>query len=60
MKLEMPEGADLRSTLNVTEQVEEEDSVGAVGDKLKLIGSDSSGLFVLDQELGNRLPPSAE
>ncbi len=43
----------------VSEQVEEEDSVGAVVDKLKLIGSDTSGLFVLDQELGNRLPPSA-
>ena len=44
----------------ISEQVEEEDNVGTVVDKLKLIGSDSSGLFVLDQELGKRLPPTVE
>lgn len=44
----------------VSEQVEEEDNVGAVVDKLKLIGSDTSGLFVLDQELGKRLPPTVQ
>ena len=44
----------------VAEQVEEEDSVGSVVDKLKLIGSDTSALFVLDQEMATRLPPTAE
>jgi ferritin len=44
----------------VSEQVEEEDSVGSVLDKFKLIGDDKSGLFVLDQELGARVftPPA--
>ncbi len=42
----------------IAEQVEEEANVGAVVDKLKLIGSDTSGLFVLDQELAKRLPPT--
>lgn len=44
----------------VSEQVEEEDTVGTVLDKFKLIGGDKSGLFVLDQELGNRVftPPA--
>jgi len=39
----------------VSEQVEEEDNVGAVLDKLKLIGKDSSGLFTLDQEMAQRI-----
>ena len=39
----------------VSEQVEEEDNVGAVLDKLKLIGKETSGLFTLDQEMGQRL-----
>ncbi len=38
----------------VTEQVEEEASVGEIVDKLRLIGNDSSGLFFLDAELGKR------
>lgn len=38
----------------VTEQVEEEASVGDVVDKLRLIKNDSSGLFLLDAELGKR------
>lgn len=44
----------------VSEQVEEEDTVGSVLDKFKLIGDDKSGLFVLDQELGSRVftPPA--
>ncbi|MBU0483956.1 MAG: ferritin [Proteobacteria bacterium] len=43
----------------VSEQVEEEATVGDVLNKLKLIGGDASGLFVLDQELGQRIftPP---
>ena len=39
----------------ISEQVEEESGVGAILDKLKLIGKDSSGLFALDQELGQRV-----
>jgi ferritin len=39
----------------VTEQVEEEDSVGEVVNKLKLIGKDGSGLYMLDRELGSRV-----
>jgi len=44
----------------VSEQVEEEDTVGTVLDKFKLIGGDTSGLFVLDQELASRVftPPA--
>ncbi len=38
----------------VAEQVEEEASAGAVVDKLKLIGTDSTGLFALDLEMGKR------
>jgi ferritin len=46
----------------ISEQVEEESGVGAILDKLKLIGKDSSGLFALDQELGLRIftPPPAK
>ena len=39
----------------VAEQVEEEASVGEIVDKLKLIKSDTSGLFMLDGELGKRV-----
>ena len=39
----------------VSEQVEEEATVGEVVDKLKLIKNDSSGLFLLDAELGKRV-----
>ena len=43
----------------VAEQVEEEASVGEIVDKLKLIKNDTSGLFMLDSELGKRVftPP---
>jgi ferritin len=43
----------------VSEQVEEEASAGEVLQKLKLIGKDTTGLFTLDQELGQRIftPP---
>ena len=48
----------------VSEQVEEEASVDEVVQKLKLIGKDGSGLFMIDQELAQRaftMPaPSAE
>jgi len=46
----------------IDEQVEEEASVGAVVDKLKMIGQDGNGLFVLDRELGQRVftPPVKE
>jgi ferritin len=39
----------------VSEQVEEEDTAGGLVDKLKLIGNDANGLFMLDTELGNRV-----
>ena len=38
----------------VSEQVEEEDTAGSMVDKLKLIGKDANGLFMLDTELGQR------
>jgi ferritin len=38
----------------VSEQVEEEDTAGSLVDKLKLIGKDANGLFMLDTELGQR------
>ncbi len=46
----------------VSEQVEEEASVDEVVQKLKLIGGDGGGLFMIDQELGQRVfaPPAAE
>ncbi|MCB2183502.1 MAG: ferritin [Desulfobulbaceae bacterium] len=44
----------------VSEQVEEEASVGGVLDKFRLIGDDKGGLFAMDQELGQRVftPPA--
>ncbi len=41
----------------VSEQVEEEASVDAVLQKLKMIGSQGQGLFMMDRELGSRVPP---
>jgi len=38
----------------VTEQVEEEASVNAVLQKLKLLGENSGGMFMIDQELSTR------
>ncbi len=52
----------LQTLLNwfVDEQVEEEDSVRAVIDTLRLIGDSGSNLFLLDRELGGRQPEAAE
>lgn len=45
----------------IAEQVEEEASVKSVMSKLKLAGSSSSGLLMLDQEMGRRtLSPPAD
>lgn len=47
----------------IAEQVEEESTAGEIVDKLKLIKNDSSGLFLLDAELGKRVftpPPKGE
>jgi len=43
----------------IAEQVEEEDTVGGIVGKLKLVG-DGGGLFMLDNELGSRVftPPA--
>jgi len=45
----------------VAEQVEEEDSVGAALGKLKLIGKDGAGMYMLDKEMAVRVftPPVA-
>ncbi len=45
----------------INEQVEEESNADANIQKLKLIGDNSSGLFLLDQELAQRVftPPAA-
>ena len=39
----------------ITEQVEEESTVGDIHNKLKLIGSAHNGLFMLDRELEKRV-----
>lgn len=46
----------------VGEQVEEESTVGEIRDKLKLIGSEGGGLFMMDKELSARIftPPVGE
>lgn len=46
----------------VEEQVEEEDAVNTILDKLKLIGSSSAALFMVDKDLGARTsaPDGAE
>ncbi len=38
----------------VSEQVEEEENVGGVVEKLKLMGEARGGLFMMDRELGSR------
>lgn len=43
----------------VTEQVEEEDSFNEILSKLKLIGGQGEGLFMMDKELAGRPAPSA-
>ena len=43
----------------VNEQVEEEASVQAIVDKLKLVGDNGVGLFMIDNELGQRGPSAA-
>lgn len=46
----------------VAEQVEEEDSVGEALDKLRLVGKDGAGMYMLDKEMATRVftPPVAE
>lgn len=46
----------------VAEQVEEEDTASGILDKLKLMGEAAGGMFMIDQELGQRVftPPAAE
>ena len=39
----------------VTEQVEEEDNVNAVLNKLRLLNGEGNGMFILDKELSNRV-----
>jgi ferritin len=42
----------------VTEQVEEEASVSDIIAKIKLIGKDGKGLYIIDNELAKRVAPS--
>ena len=46
----------------VSEQVEEEDNVNDVLNKLKLMGGSGGGLFMLDRDLGQRIftPPQTD
>lgn len=44
----------------IDEQVEEEENVNEILDKLRLIGDNGPNLFLLDQELGNRKPETEE
>jgi ferritin len=44
----------------VTEQVEEEAAALAIVDKLKLIGDNSTGLLIVDQQLGQRPAAGAD
>ena len=44
----------------VDEQVEEEDNVGEIVDKLKLVGDSTQSLFMMDDKLGARTEFSAE
>ena len=41
----------------VTEQIEEEESVGNVLEQLKLLSDAKQGLFMMDRELATRQPP---
>lgn len=43
----------------VDEQVEEEDTVGEIVDKLELIGDSTQGLFMMDDKLGARIKESS-
>ena len=40
----------------VTEQVEEEATASDIVKKLKLVGDDANGLFLMDRDLGTRVP----
>jgi ferritin len=43
----------------VDEQVEEESTLRTIIARLKLVGNDSSGLFMIDRDLGTRVAPPA-
>jgi ferritin len=43
-----------------TEQVEEEKTVGQIVDDLRRIGDDGNGIFILDKDLGTRMPRPVE
>jgi len=44
----------------VTEQVEEEDSVNQIIERLKMIGDSRQGLLMLDRDLGGRAAPQVD
>ena len=43
----------------VNEQVEEEDSVGRIVERMRAVGTDTTGLMILDRELAARRPVSS-
>ena len=44
----------------ITEQVEEEDSIGTIVDRMKMFGSEGPALMILDQQLATRAPEAEE
>ncbi len=44
----------------ITEQVEEEDSIGTIVDRMKMFGSEGAALMILDQQLGARTPEAED
>jgi len=44
----------------ITEQVEEEDSIGTIVDRMKMFGAEGPALMILDQQLGTRVPEAEE
>lgn len=44
----------------VTEQVEEENTASQIVEELKMVGSQGTALFMLDRQLGSRMPEAEE
>ncbi len=57
---EMDFGTEIFLQWFITEQVEEEASVQELLDKLALLGSKDTGLYMFDSELGSRVPSATE
>ncbi len=57
---EMDFGTEIFLQWFITEQVEEEATVQGLLDKLALLGSKDTGLYMFDSELGSRVPSVTE